>query len=486
MRKLFALAFVALLAVSCAYEGEIEEEVLVLTEDNFDATLAEFEHVLVEFYAPWCGHCKKLAPEYAKAAQALKAEGSNVKLGKVDSTIHNSLGGRYEVKGFPTLKFFIKGQAIPFEGGRTEGEILSWLKKKVLPSTKQVESIEELEGLTKDHDVVFTFWGDNAHEHWSVFDTVSKAFDDVQFVYSKNEDVKKKFEADHDDVATLFKKFDEGVVDFEGDFTSDSVSNFIKEHQFATIMPFDQKVAQKIFGESTPAIFLVVQHDDAGEKASEALKAVASKLKGKWYISIANIDEGLGGRLAEFVGTKREELPAIRVLQPTPGANPRKFKFDQEITAENIWKYYEDFTSGALRPYLKSDPKPTEQPDAVLTVVGDNFHEIVLDDEKDVLIEFYAPWCGHCKALAPEYEKAAQQLKEAKNLVLAKCDSTGNEIEGVNIQGYPTIKFYPAHNKGSPRDFDGDRNADGIVKWLKENAKGAEFPAAAEPAVDEL
>jgi len=211
------------------------------------------------------------------------------------------------------------------------------------------------------------------------------------------------------------------------------------------------------------------------------LKAVANKLKGKWYISIADIDEGLGGRLAEFVGVKREELPAVRVLQPTPGGNPKKFKFDSEITAESIFKYYEDFTSGHVKPYMKSDPRPAHQEEAVIVVVGETFEEVVLNDEHDVLIEFYAPWCGHCKSLAPEYLKAAESLKEVKNLVIAKCDSTANEIEGVNIQGYPTIKFYPAHNKGSPKDFDGERNADGIAKWLRENAKAAEFPAAAEP-----
>jgi len=107
-----------------------------------------------------------------------------------------------------------------------------------------------------------------------------------------------------------------------------------------------------------------------------------------------------------------------------------------------------------------------------------------MNDEHDVLVEFYAPWCGHCKALAPEYLKAAERLKDIKGVVLAKVDATGNEIEGVSVQGYPTIKFYPAHNKGSPVDFDGERNADGIVKWLKEHAKHAEW--SSHPNIDEL
>jgi len=58
---------------------------------------------LVEFYAPWCGHCKSLAPEWEKAAKNLKGV---VKLGAVDMTEHESVGKPYDIKGFPTLKWF--------------------------------------------------------------------------------------------------------------------------------------------------------------------------------------------------------------------------------------------------------------------------------------------------------------------------------------------------------------------------------------------
>lgn len=135
------LAALALTAAKCEkweHAPAEEKNVVVLNDKNFDAFISKYENVLVEFYAPWCGHCKKLAPEYEKAAKALKTAETPVPLVKVDATNEKALASKYKVKGFPTLKWFTNGKARDYDGGRTKDKIVSWVKKQTKKSKEDL------------------------------------------------------------------------------------------------------------------------------------------------------------------------------------------------------------------------------------------------------------------------------------------------------------------------------------------------------------
>ena len=165
----------------------------------------------------------------------------------------------------------------------------------------------------------------------------------------------------------------------------------------------------------------------------------------------------------------------------------RKFIYSGQLstlTVGGIESFIKDFKNGDLKAHLKSEPEPTNQ-GPLTVIVGTTYDKIVNDPTKDVLVKFYAPWCGHCKTLAPIWEELANSVADIPDLVIAKFDATANEAAGVAIRGYPTLKFYPKNNKAGV-DFDGERDLASIQKWLAEHSSAYKTGAPKQATNDEL
>lgn len=464
------LAFIALFGLVRNVDWQEEDGVLVLTDDNFDQAIKHYEHILVEFYAPWCGHCKKLTPEYAKAAQELKSVEPPLALAKVDATIHKGLASRFEIRGFPTLKLFSNGTPSEYNGGRTHPEIVSWMKKKTGPASRTLSTASDVESFSKEAEVAVVYFGDNSSDI-SIFEKVARTNDDLLFASCASEECLSNFDVKAGTIV-LFKKFDEGRNDFTESLTEEDLRKFIAANSSPLVMKFDEKSAQLVFGKATPGIFLY--RDSNSENTVEfdnIMRSVAKKVQGKIKVILTDIKVGLETRLAEYIGVTANDLPSVRIHDTRNDL--KKYNMEGPITEENILKFVNEWESGRLRPHLKSEEIPATQEGDVHVLVGKSFQQIVMDPTKDVLVEFYAPWCGHCKKLEPIYNELAQKLKDNTNIVIAKMDSTANEVEEVSIQGFPTIKFWPANNKSSPIDFEGDRTLDGFVKFIEKHTTAA-------------
>lgn len=109
---------------------------------------------------------------------------------------------------------------------------------------------------------------------------------------------------------------------------------------------------------------------------------------------------------------------------------------------------------------------------ASVTVLTDaNFDSIVLDPTKDVLVDFYAPWCGHCKKLEPIYDLVGKDFADEDHVVIAKLDAEANPkaAKKYGVQGYPTLKYFPA-GASEPVDYASGRDEDSFIKFINEQA----------------
>jgi protein disulfide isomerase len=196
------------------------------------------------------------------------------------------------------------------------------------------------------------------------------------------------------------------------------------------------------------------------------------------------------GKLSFNIGDKEDfsyqledygiELPAKKDVGVGAKDGNKYYRMEDKFNVDNVRKFAQAVVDGALEPKIKEEPSYDDDHDASgeaddsdyeesdVTVLTDaNFADET--DGKDAMLEFYAPWCGHCQALKPTYKELGTRLASA-DVVVGAMDATANSPpDGYDVQGYPTLIFKTA--SGKTTSYDGDRDVDSMVAYIKEHAE---------------
>jgi len=242
------------------------------------------------------------------------------------------------------------------------------------------------------------------------------------------------------------------------------------------VTEFTQETAGKLFGGEIQSHHLLFasKSSDEYDKLYDAFKDAAKKFKGKVHFISINIDVEDNLRILEYFGIKKEDVPTVRIIVLSED-DMKKYKPDSKaLSADNMIKFTQNYLDKKLEPHLKSEELPEDwDKNPVKYLVSKNFNDVVKKSKKNVLVEFYAPWCGHCKQLTPIWDQLGDKFKDREDLIIAKMDATANELADIKIQSFPTIKYFLS---GSEKiiDYSGERTLDAFSKFIESGgAEGA-------------
>ncbi|KAF4556225.1 Thioredoxin-like protein 1 [Elsinoe fawcettii] len=461
MRSFATLGFLGAAALAAA------SDVHDLKTDTFKPFVEKHDLVLAEFFAPWCGHCKALAPEYEEAATTLKEK--EIPLVKVDCTEETQLCQDQGVEGYPTLKVFRKGQydaPATYPGQRKADAIISYMTKQSMPAVSIIDSKSIEDFKTQDKVVVVGYFAADDKTSNTTFTGIADTLRDSHLFGATSDAALAEKEGVKQPSIVLYKSFDEGKNTFSEKFDTEAITSFIKTAATPLIGEVGPETYSGYMAAGIPLAYIFAEEQSERDELAKELKPVAEKFKGK--VSFATIDAKAFGQHAGNLNLEVGKWPAFAIQEINKN---QKFPYaqDDKITAKAVEKFVSDFVSGKVEPSIKSEPIPESNDGPVTVIVAKNYEQIVKDDKKDVLVEFYAPWCGHCKALAPKYEELGALYSDAKDkIVVAKVDATANDVPD-EIQGFPTIKLYPAGKKDSPVEYSGSRTIEDLATFIRDN-----------------
>ncbi|GAB1599379.1 protein disulfide-isomerase A4-like [Argonauta hians] len=454
------------------------DAVVTLIDSNFTEFVKEHDLSLVEFYAPWCGHCKRLAPEYEKAAKKLKANQPSIPLAKIDATIATATAGKYEVTGYPTLKIFREGKAFEYKGPREDYGIVNYMISQQGDASKLKTSKKDLQKYMREDDITIVGFFNSLESPLmaTYLDAANEVRDDYRFAHVLHEKITKSYGIDKNSIVLFIPerfqtKFEPSKhVLHKDDVTRSDILKFITKNQLPLVGEYNSN-SEKKYRDKHPLclVFYSVDWSYDYRKATQLWRNKIAKIAQDYKditFAIANEEEH-SALMKDFGFEDSGEDMNIGIL--TKGKRYNMEAMD-EFDSSHIKSFLDDFTKGKLKPHIKSQSIPKKQNSAVVTVVAKTFDKIVLDKSKDVLIELYAPWCGHCQKLAPIYEELAKKMQKNKNLVIAKMDATANDVPtGYEAEGFPTIYFAPTNNKENPILYEGGRQLKDFVEFLEKH-----------------
>ncbi|CAM0875307.1 unnamed protein product [Alopecurus aequalis] len=333
LRRLPLLIALALVLPACLASGEGEParfqiprdgSVVELDEGNFEAAVAAVDFLFVDFHAPWCGHCKRLAPQLDEAAPVLAGLSPPIVVAKVNAEKYKKLGSKYGVDGFPTLMLFDHGVPTEYTGPRKAGLLIESLKKLVAPDVSVLESDSAIKSFVQEAGAGFPLFIGFGVDESSIAEYGAK-YKKAWFSVAKDfsEDMMAVYDFDKiPALVSLNIKYNEQSV-FYGPFEGTFLDDFIRQSLLPITVPINAETL-KMLKDDDRKVVLTVLEDESDETSMQLIKVLRSAAN-------ANHDLVFG-----YVGVKQWEEFTVPFLDSKSSQLPKLVVWDKDEEYEVV------------------------------------------------------------------------------------------------------------------------------------------------------
>lgn len=497
--------------------SDVPSHVHHLTDDNFDEFMEEHDSVLVMFYAPWCGHCKAMKPDYMDAAEELANRNARGVLAGVDCTKQKSLAKKFEIGGFPTLKYFRKGVLHQeYRKSRTKEDIVDFMlisvaetaeakpakpdKPAELPWSEEDRNVFHLTENTFDEFIqthssalvmFYAPWCPHCKKVKPEYSKVAKqvnieneaegALGAVDCTLEKELCAKQEIRG-----YPSLKYFKDGAFAFKytKKRSAEDILAFMKNPKKPAppAPPPDwSKEPGKVYflTVETWASFLA-EHPSVLVLMFSPMCGHCVEMKPAYFKAAEILSEELPSvSLAALDCLQHKDICRRAKIRGYPTA--RYFRngdfeidYDGDRSVEDIVNFmkslaYEDKGASVEEKGGEEKKQETEEElreiDGLKILTEANF-ETFLSQTEHVLVMFYAPWCSHCQSAKPTFLKASEAFAKepSKAFTAVDCSQDADLCEKQDVSGYPTIKYFKYG--AFLVEYDGDPTEEDFIAFM--------------------
>ncbi|KAK8579853.1 hypothetical protein V6N13_143018 [Hibiscus sabdariffa] len=263
-----------------ADQFKVDGKVLELDESNFDSAISSFDYILVDFYAPWCSHCKHLSPQLDEAAPVLAGLKEPIVIAKVNADKFTRLASKHDVDAYPTLKLFIHGVSMEYYGPRQSDRLVQYLKKFVAPNVSILTSDSAISGFIKEAGTFFPIFIGFGLNETVLSNLAVKYKKRAWFSVTKDFSSKAMVLYDLEKVPALVvihPNYKQQSI-FYGPFEDKFLEDFIKQNFLPPVVPLNHETLKLLKDEERKIVLTITadENEDQSQNLVKLLKEAAS------------------------------------------------------------------------------------------------------------------------------------------------------------------------------------------------------------------